>query len=156
MRRLLALTLAITTAACASAVPPPPRQGAGEGAALPLPSPRPGEARAGEGRSAARAPVPVPRPGVPPVEPFNLERLGGSTESAVVAMLGAPDETRPQPPGKVWVYRQGSCRLEVFLYPSVDVGSMAVLDTALVPNDLAAGERDRCRRGLARRTVKNQ
>lgn len=152
MRELLLLTLALAAAACSTAGPlPPPRQADPSVAALPLPTPRPGEAKA-----RPQAPVPVPRPDRPSVQPFDLEQLGGATESAVIAMIGKPDEIREQPPGMVWVYSQGTCRVEVHLYPSVDVGSMAVLGTALVPGDMANGDRDRCRRSLARRTARAQ
>src|SRR3546814_17563766 len=69
-------------------------------------------------------------------------------------MIGPPDEVRERPPGKVWVYNHGPCRVEVYLYPSVDVASMAVLGSALAPDSLADDVRDRCRRILARRTAK--
>lgn len=149
MRELLVLTVALLVAGCAATVSPPPPPSPVEQpvAVLPLPTPRP------EGPPKPM-PMPVPRPEHAASEPFRLERLGGATESAVVGMLGAPDEVRDQSPGKVWVYNHGVCRVEVYLYPSVDVGSMAVLGSALTPNTLAEGERDRCRRGLARRTAK--
>lgn len=151
MRELIVLTVALTTAACATAGPPPPPARAIDPAlgTLPLPSPRPTEPR-----PRADAPVPVPRPQQAAVEPFDLGQLGGATESSVVAMIGPPDEVRAQPPGKVWVYSHAACRLEVYLYPSVDVGTMAVLGTDLTPGDLASGDRDRCGRSLTRRTVK--
>lgn len=149
MRELLVLTVALLAAGCAATVPPPPPPPPVEPpvAALPLPTPRP------EGPPKPM-PMPVPRPEHAASEPFRLERLGGATESAVVGMIGPPDEVRDQSPGKVWVYNHGVCRVEVYLYPSVDVGSMAVLGSALTPNTLADGERDRCRRSLARRTAK--
>ncbi|MEQ8817467.1 MAG: hypothetical protein RLO51_22075 [Thalassobaculum sp.] len=152
MRVLLVLTLLLTVAACSTAGPSdrsadpsvPPTS------ALPVPTPRPGENKA---RPAA--PVPVPRP-ERPSPPFDLGQLGGATESTVVSTLGMPDNVREQQPGKVWVYRHGGCQVEVFLYPSVDVGNMAVLGTALMPDTLAEPERDRCRRDLARRMSKPQ
>lgn len=149
MRELLVLTAALLVAGCTATVPapPPPPPSEPPVAALPLPTPRP------EG-APKPLPTPVPRPDVPGAEPFQMERLGGATESSVTAMLGPPDEIVDRPPGKVWIYNHGACRVEVYLYPSVDVGSMAVLGSAINPNTLAEGERDRCRRNLARRTVK--
>jgi len=148
MRQLLALTVAILTTACSAVdLPPSQRSSDRSTAALPVPTSRPGAAGGGI------APVPVPRPGRPADKPFDLDRLGGATESDVLAMIGDPDEIRPQPPGKVWIYGHGSCRVEVYLYPSVDVGSMAVLGTALVPAGLPAAEQERCRRGLAHRAT---
>lgn len=150
MRELIVLTVALTTAACATAGPPPPARAIDPTiATLPLPTPRPPEPE-----PRADAPVPVPRPRHTAVEPFDLGRLGGAAESSVLAMIGTPDEVREQPPGKVWVYSHATCRLEVYLYPSVDVGSMAVLGTTLAPGDLADGDRERCGRSLARRTAK--
>jgi|GEM_PF-713254 len=145
MRELLVLTLMLTVAACSTAAPPR----AVDPSASPLPTPRPGEAK-------TRPAVPVPRPDRPASAPFDLGLLGGATESTVVSMIGRPDEIREQPPGKVWVYSHGACSVEVYLYPSVDVGSMAVLGTALVPDTLAGPERERCRRSLARRTATTQ
>lgn len=145
---LLLLIVALSTAACTAAVPPPSQPPEPPPAVTPLPTPRPGEAK-----EPSDAPVPVPRPDRPAVEPFDLDQLGGATESAVTSMIGPPDEVREQPPGKIWVYSHGECRVEVYLYPSVDVGSMAVLGTAIMPSDLPNGDRDRCRRGLARRTA---
>lgn len=150
MRELLVLTAALLVAGCAATVPAPPapqRPPEPKTAALPLPTPRP------EG-APKPLPTPTPRPDTPAAEPFRLERLGGATESAVVALIGQPDEIVDRPPGKVWIYSHGICRVEVYLYPSVDVGSMAVLGSALTPNTLAEGDRDRCRRNLARRTAK--
>ena len=151
MRQLLALTVAILTAACTATFPPQPQRSSDRStAALPVPTSRPGAAGGG------MAPVPVPRPGRSEDRPFDLDRLGGATESDVLGMIGDPDEIRPQPPGKVWVYDHGSCRVEVYLYPSVDVGSMAVLGTAMVPPGLPTAERDRCRRELAHRATAKQ
>ncbi len=153
MRAPLFLILGLMASAC-SAPGPSARTSdpLASAAALPLPTPRPGEARA-----VPPAPMPVPRPErAPSSPPFDLGRLGGASESAVVSLIGLPDAIREQQPGKVWVYSHGACRVEVFLYPSVDIGSMAVLGTALVPDTLAEAERDRCRRSLARRSAKAQ
>lgn len=151
MRALLVLTLALSTAGCTAAVVPSPAPDSQVPVAAtpaPRPTPRPSEL--------SPAPVPVPRPSRPEVEPFDLAQLGGATESAVVVMIGHPDAVRERPPGKVWVYNQGACQVEVYMYPSVDVGSMAVLGTSLAPDTLQPSDRDRCRRGLARRTAKAQ
>lgn len=153
MRRLLVLMAVLGVSACSTAGPlPPPRQPDPSVPPMPLPTPRPGEVA--KPRPKPPAPVPQPRPQRETVEPYDLARLGGATESAVLGEIGQPDEIREQPPGKVWVYSQESCKVEVYLYPSVDVGSMAVLGTTLLPSDMANGERDRCRRSFARRTAK--
>jgi hypothetical protein len=98
--------------------------------------------------------VPVPRPASAKVEPFDLRTLRGATESTVVTLIGQPDSIREQSPGKVWVYNHGACQIEVHMYPSVDLGSMGVLGTAILPPSLGDGDRDRCRRSLARRTAR--
>lgn len=150
MRGLFVLSVLVLTAACAptdrsdSSARPSSVSSVPD---LPVPTPRP------EGPAVRTAtPVPVPRPDRPRAEPFDLARLDGSTEAAVVAMIGQPDEVREQSPGKVWVYRHGSCRVEVHMYPSVDVDNMAALGAAIVPSTLAQGERERCRRSLGERT----
>lgn len=153
MRALLVLTLALTVVACSTVGPPSrPADPAVSSSPSQVPPPSPGEPGI---EPSVPAPVPVPRP-QRALPPFDLGQLGGATESAVVSMIGVPDEIREQQPGKVWVYNHGACRVEVYLYPSVDVGSMAVLGTALSPDTLAESERDRCRRSLARRTAKAQ
>lgn len=99
-------------------------------------------------------PVPRPTPSAPTVEPIDLDRLGGATEATVVERIGRPDAVREQSPGKIWVYSHNRCQVEVYLYPRVGYGTMGVLGTAILPADLSAGERDRCRRDLARRSAK--
>ena len=148
MRGFFVLTVVLLTAACSDVVPPPPAPPPPPPVeTTPLPTPRPDT-----GAGTRSAPTPVARPARPQVEPFRLEVLGGATESAVTAMIGKPDEIRDQPPGKVLVYNQGACRVEVYMYPSVDVGSMAALGAAIMPADLPDDDRARCRRSLARRT----
>lgn len=154
MRELLVLPLMLAVAACAATGPTAGRtSGRAESSisSAVLPTPRPEDAKV---RPAA--PTPVPRPERPSLPPFDLAQLGGATESSVVALLGAPDEIRDQSPGKVWIYNHSGCSIEVYLFPSVDVGSMAVLGTAMLPDTLADAERVRCRRNLARRTAKAQ
>jgi len=149
MRDFFVLTAVLLIAACSAVDPPPPPPAPPPPAAeaLPLPTPRPDN-----GAASRSAPTPVARPARPQVEPFQLDQLGGATESAVTAMIGRPDEIRDQPPGKVWVYNHGACRVEVYMYPSVDVGSMAALGAAIMPAELSEDDRARCRRSLARRT----
>jgi hypothetical protein len=152
MRAMLVLILAVAVSACSSVGPSQRSRPVDPSVPPPEPAPRTGRTTAVQ----PEAPVPVPRPERERVEPVDLDRLGGVTESTVVATIGAPDSVREQPPGKVWIYSHGACRVEVYLYPSVDVGNMAVLGTAIVPNSLADAERERCRRDLARRTAKAQ
>ena len=72
----------------------------------------------------------------------------------MLARIGHPDAIREQSPGKVWVYSQSGCQVEVYMFPRVGYGSMGVLGTAILPATLSADDRDRCRRSLARRSAK--
>ena len=83
MRELLVLTTALFITACSATVPPPPVSSPAPTVAAPAPVPRPASAV-----PQAAAPVPVPRPASAKVEPFDLNKLGGATESTVIAMIG--------------------------------------------------------------------
>jgi len=148
MRSAFVLSALILTAACApppspTMVPEPPP----EASRLPVPTPRPAAVE----RPRDRAPVPEPRPTVKRVEPVDLDGLRGVSVSALTRRFGAPEEIRDQPPGTVWVYRQDRCRVEVFLYPSVDVGVLTVLGATIDPPTLSDADHVGCRRDLASR-----
>lgn len=83
---------------------------------------------------------PAPRPGsgseaataaMPP-------KLVGLSEDETVELLGRPAEESERPPGKVWLYRAGSCQLSVHLFPDMEKGGFYALDYA------AEGGRDTC------------
>lgn len=149
MRSAFVLSAVILTASCAPPPPPtvvpepPPVAVSG----LPVPTPRP----FGIGRPSEPAPVPSPRPSELRVEPIDLDALRGLSASALARRLGAPEETRDQSPGTVWIYRQDRCRVEVFLYPSVDVGVLTVLGATIDPPTLSDADHVDCRRNLALR-----
>ena len=97
---------------------PPPRTAA---RALP---PRPAEA--------APAPAAAPAPdlaGVSPA-PFNLAPLNLANLPAdqVEALLGPPASRAGIGTGERWTYRAPGCALDLFLFPAVGGGGLAVLD----------------------------
>lgn len=55
-------------------------------------------------------------------------RLLGLSEGEIVALIGQPTSEATAPPGKVWQYASGSCRLEVYLFPDVSHGGFRALE----------------------------
>ncbi len=53
--------------------------------------------------------------------------LTGKSETELRALLGAPTSEEARPPGKQWRYRQGSCTLDVQLYPDVETKQFGTL-----------------------------
>ena len=60
--------------------------------------------------ASAAAPAPArPRPAPPPT-------LQGMGSAELIALLGAPDLRRKEPPAELWQYRSADCVLDLFLY----------------------------------------
>ena len=53
--------------------------------------------------------------------------LIGKSETELRATLGAPTSEEERPPGKLWLYRDGQCTLDVQLYPDVQTKQFRVL-----------------------------
>ena len=53
--------------------------------------------------------------------------LSGKSETELRATLGAPTSEEERPPGKLWLYRDGQCTLDVQLYPDVKTKQFRVL-----------------------------
>jgi len=53
--------------------------------------------------------------------------LSGKSETELRATLGAPTSEEERPPGKLWLYRDGQCTLDVQLYPDVQTKQFRVL-----------------------------
>jgi len=86
------------------------------------------------GLPAASAKAPVPPP---PAAPVAREALGtppppivltGMSASGLVRLLGQPATRSPTGQGERWTYRDGTCELDVFIFPDVVRGEPAVLD----------------------------
>lgn len=87
---------------------------------------------------------PPPRPddkdeaaAVPPA-PTPL-KLVGLSEDETAELLGRPAEENVQPPGKIWIYQAGGCRLSVHLFPDMEKGGFYALDYTV-----ADGAREAC------------
>lgn len=104
----------------------------------PAVAPRPPAAR-----SAARPPAPPPPPARPvlptpmlptPVLPTPMLPVPAPLDLAnlpadrVEALLGAPAARTASGTGERWTYRATGCALELFLFPAVGGGGLAVLD----------------------------
>ena len=129
--------------------------------------------------AAGRAPVPEPRPAVPPrssakksgvgqqgaqqpaaavaLAPavdtaIDMDKLAGSDRPRLRSLLGPADEVRAQPPGETWIYREGACSVELYLFPQVSASQYAVLGHKFLPASLGEEERTACLTKLASRT----
>ena len=92
-----------------SSQPPPPQTN--QASTAPSPSP------------AAPAPV-SPAPDPPAITSLPL---AGKSESEIRAAFGAPSAEEDRPPGKRWRYRDGSCTLDIQLYPNVETKQFTTL-----------------------------
>ena len=85
------------------------------------PRPAPATAPAGE----VTTPFPEQSPSiVPPPAPVSL---AGKSEKELRALLGPPTSEEERPPGKRWRYQEGSCSLDVQLYPDVQTKQFGTL-----------------------------
>jgi len=67
----------------------------------------------------------APPPGAPSAAaaargPIAMPNLTGLSAEQVVALLGAPDFRRAEPPAELWQYRGADCVLDIFLYDGAD------------------------------------
>ena len=66
----------------------------------------------------------APRPEAPAAAaaagPIAMPSLTGLSAEQVVALLGAPDFRRAEPPAELWQYRGADCVLDIFLYDGAD------------------------------------
>lgn len=84
-------------------------------------------------KQAATAPSSPPA-AAPPVSPPAADPpaitslpLAGRSESEIRAAFGAPGAEEDRPPGKRWRYRDGSCTLDIQLYPNVETKQFTTL-----------------------------
>lgn len=77
--------------------------------------------------SAASAPVSPPDATAP--------SLVGRSEIEVQALYGPPSSTEDRPPGKVWHYRDGTCALDVRLFPDVQTRQFGTLSYEVKSDD---------------------
>jgi hypothetical protein len=69
--------------------------------------------------------------------------LVGKSEGQVRAMLGPPTSIEERAPGKTWHYRDGSCSVDVRLYPDVQTRQFGTLSYEVKSNDNSdEGKRD--------------
>lgn len=69
--------------------------------------------------------------------------LVGKSEGQVRAMLGPPTSVEERAPGKTWHYRDGSCSVDVRLYPDVQTRQFGTLSYEVKSNDNSdEGRRD--------------
>jgi hypothetical protein len=68
--------------------------------------------------------MPEPPKDVASAQPVNLI---GKSENEVRALFGPPTSVEERAPGKTWRYREGSCTLDVQLYPDVQTRQFGTL-----------------------------
>jgi hypothetical protein len=61
--------------------------------------------------------------------------LIGRSEIEVQALYGQPSSTEDRPPGKVWHYRDGTCALDVRLFPDVQTRQFGTLSYEVKSDD---------------------
>jgi hypothetical protein len=70
--------------------------------------------------------------------------LAGKSESELRALLGGPTSEEDRPPGKRWRYRDGSCTLDVQLYPDVQTKQFSTLAYEVKSDDYTDEGKRRC------------
>ena len=126
----------------------------------PVPEPRPAVPRkpSGTGKSSAAASAEQDQSGagIPsasiPKPPVDMDTLAGVDRLQLESILGPADEVRDQPPGEVWIYREGGCSVELYLFPQISASQYAVLGHKFLPSSLPEEERTACLTKLASRT----
>ena len=70
--------------------------------------------------------------------------LVGKSEGQVRALLGPPTSVEERAPGKTWHYRDGSCSVDVQLYPDVQTRQFGTLSYEVRSNDNSDEGRREC------------
>ncbi len=85
-----------------------------------------------ETRSVAALPPPPQRAAPAPTRPFlsvaQLLSLKDLTAEMVLARLGKPDSVHSEPPAEIWIYRNETCVLDIFMFADSPAG-LKVLHT---------------------------
>jgi hypothetical protein len=55
--------------------------------------------------------------------PLSPDRVIGQNKEALLRLLGTPGFKRRDPPAEIWRYRDQSCLLDLYLYPSQNAGT---------------------------------
>lgn len=124
----------------------------GDAAATATPRPTASSARAAAPRPAAPSEAKVEPPKAeevkasPPRETAAATpdvNLVGKSEGQVRSLLGPPTSVEERAPGKTWHYRDGSCSVDVRLYPDVQTRQYGTLSYEVRSNDNSdEGRRD--------------
>ena len=112
---------------------PAPAKPAAATAARPAPT-KAGTTPAQEQQVALNAPGSVSTAPVSPPEAAT-PNLVGRSEIEVQALFGSPSSTEDRPPGKVWHYRDGTCALDVRLFPDVQTRQFGTLSYEVKSDD---------------------
>ncbi len=88
--------------------------------------PRPTTPAAPSGEAATPFPEQSPSLVPPPAPPAPVS-LAGKSEKELRALLGPPTSEEERPPGKRWRYQDGSCTLDIQLYPDVQTKQFGTL-----------------------------
>jgi hypothetical protein len=106
-------------------------------------------ARAGTAAKPAATPdakLEEPKPQPPPRDTAAATgdvNLVGKSEGQVRTLLGPPTSVEERAPGKTWHYRDGSCSVDVRLYPDVQTRQFGTLSYEVRSNDNSdEGKRD--------------
>jgi hypothetical protein len=99
-------------------------------------SPAPSHGQPSRGRVATttshRPPEGEPAPVVAEALPVEREPMpvviDGLSGTAARALLGQPATRAGHAPGETWMYRSGSCEVDLFLFPDLNSGGLRVLD----------------------------
>jgi hypothetical protein len=95
---------------------------------------KPGESKTEEAKAAPTRDIAAATPDV---------NLVGKSEGQVRALLGPPTSVEERAPGKTWHYRDGSCSVDVRLYPDVQTRQFGTLSYEVRSNDNSdEGRRD--------------
>jgi hypothetical protein len=79
--------------------------------------------------------------------------LVGKSESELREMLGSPNYEEDRPPGKLWRYQDGSCTLDIHLFPDVQTHQFGTLSYEVLSHDNSDEGKRRCTAQLKSRTV---
>lgn len=165
MRLFIATACVLSLAACAGTagrqdaaigVQPVAKPAAAPSVRAPVPEPRPAVPRRDRKRASGagsqdRSGSDIPAASISTRPPVELDTLAGADRSKLASVLGPADEIRDQPPGEVWVYREGGCSVELYLFPQISASQYAVLGHKFLPSSLGEEERRACLTKLASR-----